>query len=163
MNRICDEVLVRMCIQNYEGFSGVMMNYFLAGNSGLIGNLNRPVFETFLCNIRCMFKWFDGKDIPSVVYGFSVVELLKYLFSNLAYYAEGFKVDDCEKFWGYVYGKIVEFHLKENLTTWEMNVLIVREILGIAVGKEAKLKFDRNCESVRILLKSYTFKKANSV
>lgn len=106
-----------------------------------------------------MFKWFDGKDIPSVVYGFSVVELLKYLFSNLAYNAKGFKVDDCEKFWGYVYGKIVEFHLKENLTTWEMNALIVREILEIAVGEEAKLKFDRNCETARKLSQVLHFQK----
>ena len=46
-NMIRDEVLVRMCVEDYDGFSEVMMNYFLGGNSGSIGNLNRPVFETF--------------------------------------------------------------------------------------------------------------------
>jgi hypothetical protein len=151
MERVCDEVLVRMCREDYVEFSKVML-YWISDGLGTVGCLS--AFNTFLYNVRLMFEWFEGKDIPSVIYGFGVVDILKRLFSHLAYNAPGFKVDDCEMFWKYVYGKIEEFHNREGLTTWELSALISAEIIGIAVGKEDRFIFEKNVGKIESLRKT---------
>lgn len=148
MERVCEEVLVRMCGEDYDRFYMVMLNWFSDG-LGYVGKLRKPIFDTFLYNIGLMFCWFEWKNIPCVLYGFRVVNILKLLFYNLAYYARGFKVDDCERFWGYVCGKVSEFHNREDLTTWELSALISGEIIGIAVGDDERIVFEKNIEPIK--------------
>ncbi len=151
MDYVSDEVLVRMCREDYEEFSKVML-YWISDGLGTVGCLS--AFNTFLYNVRLMFEWFEGKDIPSVIYGFRVVDILKRLFSHLAYNAPGFKVDDCERFWNYVYGKIEQFHNREGLTTWELSALISAEIIGIAVGIQERMVFEEDVEKIESLRKT---------